>query len=135
MDLCTANKFYDQVEFHLKIADHVEEIQCEYFKNAIDDAEIWGAESVIKACGFLAFREDFEIIFLLKGFSDVFSCTDVLFNLLQTNEFTSCNETRKQKKLKFTLIVRDTPLTFQYGLMLYHRKIRMNNTNDVTTLH
>jgi hypothetical protein len=115
MDLCTANKFYDQVEFHLKIVDHVEEIQCEYLKNAIDDAEIWGAESVIKACGFLVFREDFEIIFLLKVFTDVFSCTDVLFNLLQTKEFTSCNKKRKQKKLQVTLIVRETLLPFNMG--------------------
>jgi hypothetical protein len=123
------------VEFRLKITDHGEGIQCEYLKNAIDDAEIWSAESVIKACRFLVFREDFEIIFLLEVFSDLLSCTAVLFNLLQTKEFTSCNEKGKQKKLKFTLIMRETPLTFQYGLVLYHRKIRMNNANDVTTLH
>jgi len=39
---------------------------CECLKNTTDDAEIWGTESVIKAYGFLVFRKDFEIIFLLE---------------------------------------------------------------------
>jgi len=55
---------------------------CECLKNTTDDAEIWGSESVIKAYEFLVFRKYFEIIFLLEVFSDVFSFTDVLFNLL-----------------------------------------------------
>jgi len=69
---------------------------CECFKkNTTDDAEIWGTESVIKAYEFFVFREDFEVIILLEVFSDVFSFTDVLFNLLRTKEFTSCTEKRK----------------------------------------
>jgi hypothetical protein len=44
---------------------------CAYLKNTIDDEEIWCSESVIKACGSLVFHKDFEIIFLLKVFSDV----------------------------------------------------------------
>jgi hypothetical protein len=76
---------------------------CEYLKNTTDGAEIWGTESVIKAFGFLVFRKDFEIIFLLEVFSDVFSFTDVLFNLLQTKEFTSCTEKIKLKGTQFHL--------------------------------
>ena len=56
-----------------------------FFKNLIDDAQ--NSESVVKACGFLVFLEDFETVFLLPVLSDVFSYTDLLFNLLPTKDF------------------------------------------------
>jgi hypothetical protein len=105
--ICTPNEFMQKKlptvsptrwNFTSRLSIKVKEYRyqlCEYLKNTTDDAEIWGTEFVIKACGFLVFRKDFEIMFILEVFSDVFSFTDVLFNLLQTKEFTSCTEKRK----------------------------------------
>jgi len=56
-----------------------------FFENLIDDA--WDSESVVKACGFLVFLEDFETVFLLEVLSDMFSYTDLLFSLLPTKDF------------------------------------------------
>ena len=53
-------------------------------------------QSVIKACGLLVFREDFETILLLEVFSDVISFTNLLYNLLQTKDFVSCTEKIKE---------------------------------------
>lgn len=47
----------------------------------------WDEKSILAAGGFLNSLQDPKVVFLLHVFTDVFSHTDVLFNILQTKGF------------------------------------------------
>jgi hypothetical protein len=71
---------------------------CEFLENITDVAEIWDSKSVIKARGFLAFNENFDKIFLLEVFSNVFNYTEVLCSLLQIKNFDTLYYEKKIKE-------------------------------------
>lgn len=50
----------------------------------IEDPDTWGADAV-QARGFMQFLDSFNTVFMLNTFNDIFSFTDVLFDILQKN--------------------------------------------------
>lgn len=55
-----------------------------FFRHVLDHSADWDNDTVIKAQGFLSFLQKYQTRFLLNVFSEIFSLTDVLFNILQT---------------------------------------------------
>jgi hypothetical protein len=60
----------------------------------------------------------------IQWFSDVFSYIDVIYNLLQTKDY---DILYCEKKIKET----QPHTSFQYKLVLFHRKIRLGSLNEV----
>lgn len=56
------------------------------FEEMIDDPDTWGADA-IQARGFLQFLNTFNTVFMLNIFHNIFSFTDVLFDILQNKTF------------------------------------------------
>lgn len=56
------------------------------FEEMIEDPDTWGADAV-QARGFMQFLDSFNTVFMLNTFNDIFSYTDVLFDILQKNSF------------------------------------------------
>ncbi|XP_067135315.1 zinc finger MYM-type protein 1-like [Centruroides vittatus] len=55
-----------------------------FFQDLLEHTADWDNDTVIKSQGFLSFLQKFQTRFLLNVFSQVFSFTDVLSNILQT---------------------------------------------------
>lgn len=52
------------------------------FEEMIEDPDTWGADAV-QARGFMQFLDSFNTVFMLNAFNEIFSYTDVLFDILQ----------------------------------------------------
>lgn len=63
------------------------EALIELFNEIRNNPLDWDERSILSAGGFLQYLNDPKVVFLLQLFSDVFSHTDVLFNILQTKGF------------------------------------------------
>ncbi|CAH0393437.1 unnamed protein product [Bemisia tabaci] len=57
----------------------------EFFESILDDSDSWDAKAILKARGFVHFLTEFRTVFLLEVFAKLFSYTDVLYNILQTD--------------------------------------------------
>lgn len=56
----------------------------EFFESIVENCSEWESDTVVKSRGFLSFLSEFNTVFLLEVFSKLFSYTDVLYNILQS---------------------------------------------------
>nr|XP_018913349.1 PREDICTED: zinc finger MYM-type protein 1-like [Bemisia tabaci] len=74
--------------FMSRLVNTVHEFRAElleFFESILDDSDSWDAKAILKARGFVQFLTEFRTVFLLEVFANIFSYTDVLYDILQTD--------------------------------------------------
>lgn len=56
---------------------------CELFDDILENPENWDGETILLSRGFLAFLQNFNTVFLLNVFSEIFGHTDILYDIIQ----------------------------------------------------
>ena len=57
------------------------------FENIIENPDAWDGPTINSAIGFCHHLEQTKFLFLVELFSEIFSFTDVLFNIIQIKSF------------------------------------------------